>query len=302
MLHFPSSAPAAVARYSFLPALRRLVLPSLFLAALAGSLPHAAADPVLSVADASALVQSTVTDTDAFFLTGVFGFQSGQTLNYSSTSNSTAWTGTLSGPYRGPSLDVSYTGNLSAYPSGAVTWTDSGTYGSHAWSGSGSAVITGTSATTFDVTFADSLDVGGATASVDGTLPGTVLPDGDVVYGASVDSEVGPVDVLINGHRNKDLYLSYRKKDHELILSDYAFVRVGGRPPRAQGRNDYVIIATPADAATSDEGTFGLSGTITTVPEPASWAFVLAGLGIVGALVRRYRFSFRPAPKAKPET
>ena len=72
---------------------------------------------LLSPLDASALVQSTASDTDALLLSAFVGFQPGQTLNYNATSTSTTWSGSLSGRYLGTGLSLSYAGDLSGYSS-----------------------------------------------------------------------------------------------------------------------------------------------------------------------------------------
>src|SRR5437016_4177442 len=53
----------------------------------------------LSPLDASILIQSTASDTDAIFLSRFAGFQSGQILNYNAISTTTSWSATLSGTY-----------------------------------------------------------------------------------------------------------------------------------------------------------------------------------------------------------
>src|ERR1700685_1846986 len=141
MRHFLSSAAAVAAESSLNVCRRPLICPLLIVLAIAAVPPKAKAAAILSLTDASAIVQSTVTDTDTVFLSGLFGFQSGQTINFSSSSNSAAWSGSLSGTYLGTGLSVSYLGNLSGYPSGALTWTGTGTYGANAWTGSGSMTI-----------------------------------------------------------------------------------------------------------------------------------------------------------------
>ena len=284
MRHFLSSAAAVAAESSLNVCRRPLIVPLLIVLAIAAVPPKAKAAAILSLTDASAIVQSTVTDTDTVFLSGLFGFQSGQTINFSSSSNSAAWSGSLSGTYLGTGLSVSYLGNLSGYPSGALTWTGTGTYGANAWTGSGSMTIAETSSTTFQVTLAESLDIGGSTASLNSVIPGTVLPDGDIVYGDSSDSEVGSGTALLDGVRKYDVYYSYRKEDHRLVQSDIVLVRKGRPlpPPPPGWRNIYLVKPISDDL-------FDITGKITSTPEPSNWGIVFGGLALIGALVRRHR-------------
>src|SRR5262249_29246800 len=135
--------------------------------------------------DASTLVQSTATDADAMLLGQIYGFQGDQTFTYSSTADATMWSGSLTGTYLGTSLNLSYAGDLTNYAStGAVTWTSSGTYGGQGWSGSGSATISDATSTTFQVSLLYSLTAGGNSASIDYVIPGTVAPDGTVMFGS----------------------------------------------------------------------------------------------------------------------
>jgi hypothetical protein len=162
---------------------------------------------LLSPLEASALIQSTVSDADVEFLSQLTPLASGHSLAYTSNSTMTSWSGTLSGNFFGSAVNVSYLGDLSGYPSGAVTWTSTGTYGSAAWTGSGAASITDTSATTFQMTLTSALAFGGNTASLDYTIPGTVLPDGTFMIGDASHPEAGSGTVTLNGFSSLTLIL-----------------------------------------------------------------------------------------------
>jgi hypothetical protein len=185
----------------------RLTLWSILVVSVAGTPARAS---LINAMDASAMIQSTSTDLDFGFLTEFFGFHGGEIVNYNSTSIvSATWAGTLAGTYLGTGLSVAYTGDVSAYPSGPITWTDAGTYGAQGWSGSGSATITDVSATIFQVAVVDTLTIGSHVASVSGVIPGTVLSDGTIMFGDPANPEAGPVPAIIDGLA-RDIYLSFR--------------------------------------------------------------------------------------------
>jgi hypothetical protein len=231
---------------------------------------------LLSALEASALVQSTASDTDFGFLGLLTGFQSGQTLDYNSTSTTTAWSATLSGSYLGSGANVAYSGDLSGYPSGAITWTSAGTYGTENWSGAGAATIMDTSSTTFQVSFSSSLAVGAGTASMQYTIPGSVLPDGTFMFGDPSNGEVGTGSLTLDGvgFTNVAIVLSYRTEGgfapdspRTLIVSDIFGYPIGGL---GLLNKDYVVIPLPFSMS--------ISGTITSVPEPPSILLVASGI------------------------
>lgn len=248
-----------------------------------GVLPLTAKAEILSVLDASSIVQSTLTDNDVGLLSGLFGFQPGASLNYASSSTTSDWTGTLSGSYLGTALSVGYTGDLSGFPSGPVTWLDSGSYGTDTWTGSGSASFVDTSATTFQMTFSDSVDVDALTASANAVIPGTVLPDGTIMFGTLSQPEAGPGTAVIDG-KDYDIYFSYRIVNGKKIYSDWIKVKKGTLPPPPppEFMNQYVEKHPPI-------GPMLLNGTITAVPEPSTWPLLLVGLGAVFGLAARRR-------------
>lgn len=225
---------------------------------------------LLSTLEASDIIQSTVADTDVFLLGGFFGFAGGQTEIYNSTPAASSWSSSLTGAYKGTGLSVSYTGDLSGYPSGPVTWSATGSYGALAWTGSGSASITDTSASTFQVTFADSVAVGSHTASISATIPGTVLPDGSIMYGNSLNPEAGPFVATIDGVNN-GIYYSYHQLNATSIKSDWLWAPPGQNPPFPGGYDNWV---GPFNAA--------FTGTVGTAPEPSSILGLCAACVLMG--------------------
>jgi hypothetical protein len=252
--------------------MRRLIPPAVvgMLVLAATSVTPTARAGLLNPAEASALIQSTATDTDAMLLALFNGFEAGQTLNYSSSLTTTAWSGTLSGTYAATGLSLTYLGDLSNYPSGAVTWTSTGSYGSQSWSGNGSATITDTSSTTFQVGLSYSMTVGSNSASISYLIPGTVTSNGTIMYGGPGNEEAGTGALDLNGVTTLNNLRYYYK--HILccidIISDIHAV-----DKKAIFENDYEF----------DEFRGIIIGPVSSPPpiaEPSS--FVLMGLGLLG--------------------
>jgi hypothetical protein len=240
---------------------------------------------VLAVLDASSLIQSTATDTDAVFLSLFTNISPEAIWNYASTSSLTAWTGSLSGTYLGSTLDVAYSGSLSAYPTGPITWSSTGSFGSQTWSSTGSALFADTGAGAFEVTINDSLSIGSNRATLDYMIPGSVQPDGTIMYGDPSNEEVGTGTVTINLRPSPDTmcysYSSFIKTSR--TLSD-AFQRLPGKtcsetadliPAAQRNNNNYFSSSSPT--------LLSLTGTITSaspVPEPSSFFLVLVLLSV----------------------
>ncbi len=240
-----------------------------------GAANSARAD-LLTSFDALALIQSTATDTDAFFFT--LFTDSEATLTYSSSSSATTWTGTLTGP----GLSLAYLStDLSNLPLGPITWTSTGSFGGQDWNGSGSATITETSPTTFDVVFTDAVTLGSNTASINVTIPGTVLSGQTVMFGSPGNEEVTPMGSgFVNGEAlSKTIYSYSKNKDGILVKSDVQFVP-DDKPPKLFKNNIY--------DANGNVLPFELNGTIFAVPEPSSVVLLgFGGLALLGYSWRR---------------
>ncbi len=249
------------------------------------TLTRAANAGLLNAMEASILVQSTATDTDAMFL-GIFAGQPfpRQTLNYDSTGTATAWSGVLSGMFQGTALSATYLGDLSSYASsGAVSWTSAGSYGTENWSGSGTITITDTSARTFQVALQATLDVGSNTASIDYVIPGVVRGDRIMFPG-----EAGTGTMTVNGQDPDDpvdySFKEYHKYYYVAGSSDTVFAGNRFDPPRTglESDNGWIV---PADQVTANSFVFESRISMFTVPEPAS--VVLMSSGVLGLILLR---------------
>jgi len=252
---------------------KKLMLPILisFLLFIGGPTVYAAP---LSPLEASLVLQGTIPDDDFFLLTRFFGFQVGETLNYQSTSDLSGWSATLSGTYLGASLNVSYSGDISAFPAGAITWTSSGSYGSAAWSGSGSALITDT-LMGFQVDFNSLLTVGSNSGLENVLIDATEDVSGTRFVGTSGTASVNGSPLLFPPFTKTYEFptpLIFPPKVH----SDIDFL---GHPIII---NEYFPTPVPLAAP------FSIVGTIATVPEPSTYLLLVPGLlGLLGYAWRR---------------
>jgi hypothetical protein len=128
-------------------------------------------------ADAGLALENTIPDLDLALLTYFVGFFPGSTLNYGGDISSTAFSDYLTGTYHGQSLNINYAGNLTAFPSGSITWTTTGSYGANNWIESGSAMFTFPTSTTFTETYSSSITVGTHTGSFALSIDGSDSPD-----------------------------------------------------------------------------------------------------------------------------
>jgi hypothetical protein len=254
---------------------------------------HPARANLLTVSDASDLVQSTASDVDVFLLGAMTGFQFGS-VNYTSTGSTTGWTGLTSGTYGPSSVSLSYTGNLTAYPN-VVTWSSTGAVGANSWAGTGTATITDVTATTFNVAFSDSVTLGGNSASIDYNIPGTVLANGDQTFGTAANGEAGTGTLFVNGTAvaaNILPTLLWYKPNRWVpaILSDINYKPI---PPFILVDNIENVTNPPPPPPPN--GVFALDQTIftTTVPEPSTWAMMLLGFAGLAFAARR-RKKLRP--------
>jgi hypothetical protein len=218
------------------------------------------------------LVQSTANDIDAALLTVLSASNGPVSFLYDSTaadSTWSSWTGAFNGNTGGTPFSLTYNGALSGFPPGTETWSAVGTLGGASVTGGGSATLSDPPGS-FELSFSDSLTVGGVTASVNFTAPGTILSNG-FMLGSPGNPEVdgGPIGdpkyVEVSylwvrpGFDFDDAFLIY--PHHKVLWLTYSFDLL----PPIHFRN-------------------------MTIPEPSTWILVLlgfAGLGCVGANARR---------------
>jgi hypothetical protein len=161
--------------------MRDLSLSGVILSSLVAIQPLNIEAATLTSQDAAVIAQSTFMDSDLFLLGDFVGFQAGQSFTYDGSGSATGWTATLTGAYVGTPLSVTYSGDSSAFPGGAITWSSGGSFGAKGWSSSGSALVTSTD-TNFQVRFADTLTVGAQGGAIAATIDGVIDPDSTQRY------------------------------------------------------------------------------------------------------------------------
>ena len=101
--------------------------------------------------EAEFALTNTIPDNDLYAITQYKGVSLADVLNTTSTDTPTGFAETLTGSYLGKAVSITYTGDATAYPGGAITWNTTGTFGTNAVSGSGSAQFAFPTASTFTV-------------------------------------------------------------------------------------------------------------------------------------------------------
>jgi hypothetical protein len=235
--------------------------------AAAGGVMGAAA---LTPMQASLVSQGTIPDGDFFYLMQFAGSHPGETLHYTSTSDTQHWTAALTGSYFGSPLDVTYNGDLSGYPGGAITWTSTGSYGADPWSGSGALTITDHSGG-FTTALQSSLQVGTNTGSMNVAIDAS--DDGSTIaYGGTTG------DLSINGgpFNNPFGYTLLMKLSEGVYLDDFDLLAQDGSSLSP------VLISIMGTFPNSPGGGMCAStvcqidGTLAAVPEPATH-FLIGG-------------------------
>ncbi len=218
------------------------------------------------VQNIGAVVQATINDADLLALTNLFGLGPG-TLNYASTTTNSQWTGILSGAYLGAGVNVDYSGDLSQYPIGQITWTTSGFYGGAPWSGNGSASFANT-ASGFNMLFLYSISVGSHSADYNFAISADVSPTGDVRFddANSSGSLISDGVVILDANFS---YIQFRQK----WIDD------------ATEHNNNRIVSTGTKPIAN--GVLSMTNTIETVPEPTT--LFLVGAGFIGCVWRSRR-------------
>jgi hypothetical protein len=127
---------------------------------------------VLTAAEANVIVSSTAFDQDLLFTS--FTQSNGAVADFTGTLNDAGWSGILAGSFVGTALDVSYSGDSSAFSaSGVITWTSGGLFGSSPWTGSGAATFTSLDLDNITATYVSTLTIGADTISFADSLSGS---------------------------------------------------------------------------------------------------------------------------------
>ena len=238
----------------------------------------------LNVADAAPFdargagltLANTIPDLDLALLTDFVGIFPGSVLSYGATITSTGFTAFLSGTYGGRSLNVTYTGNLSAFPLGAVTWTGTGLYGTDTWSSNGSVTFSFPTTTTFTESYTSALMVGANTGSYNLVIGG--LDEPDVTYTDAVGTAVANGVPLPRYPTIKD---PNNPQPQELTSDDVCYGML------KDGKCIGTEVIESADVVTSVSPALVDVGSIQVVPDASSLILLTAGL--IGLRVAAWR-------------
>jgi hypothetical protein len=128
--------------------------------------PHPARATLLTGLESAVVLQGVIPDSDYVLMAALAGFGVGEALNYTATldAETQRWTASFTGTYLGNQVNIAYQGAFSAFPSGPLTWTTTGTFGTAMWKGGGSAAFADT-AMGFDITFNNSAMIGAETGT-----------------------------------------------------------------------------------------------------------------------------------------
>jgi hypothetical protein len=127
---------------------------------------------VLTAAEANVIVSSTAFDQDLLFTS--FTQSGGAVADFNGTLNGSGWSGILAGSFAGTALDVSYSGDSSAFSaSGVIAWTSGGLFGSSPWTGSGAVTFTSVDLDNITATYVSTLTIGGDPISFADSLSGS---------------------------------------------------------------------------------------------------------------------------------
>jgi hypothetical protein len=240
-------------------------------AAFSLGMERPAVGSLLGPQETSTIIQSAITDGDLAMLGVIYGIVTNQPLNYNSLATANSWNGNLTGLFMGTAVNFSYQGDLSDFPTGAITWTSTGAYGNAVLSGSGTARVTETPdgftmSSTYDRTIGD--------FTINGTEEHTVeVTDANTFRDLSVFA--GRVNGMFYVCAGSDTAQEFR--DEFLSSFNGVCARTGKRIPVTVD-DDYTKTFIGADIA--------LSGTVQLVPEPVAEpsASLLLASGLAGLL------------------
>ncbi len=252
----------------------------MFALTVAGVTQMAAASP-FGTGEAGVLLDNTFTDLDFGLLTQFFGYDSTSVLHYGADISSTGFTAYLIGTYAGQSLNVMYTStDLGGFPGNPVTWTSVGNYGALSWSGSGSALFSFPTSSTFAEVYNSSLSLGG------GSYTGSLMLNVSGSVGDFVEYTDGNGVMLIQGEAKPSPFVPTSRQ--------YNPPRNGvtGVDDACYGRlifgicfgREVIISESKVGPIMPD---IYVNGTTQVVPEPSS--LILLSTGILGAAQLRKR-------------
>jgi hypothetical protein len=254
-------------RFRILPGLLAVVL------AAFASAPQVRAGDINGPAMAGLVLNNTIPDCELYVLS-LFAGTSTDVLNTKATDTTTGFTETLSGTYAGQALSVTYTGDTTMFPGGAVTWTSTGTYGAQAWNGSGSATFVFPTANTAEVIYSSTVTIGANTVVNNSTIYGSDNGTWFSYYGVTGTISINGMNPIPAPQPTQGTILSPIVGD--LGYDDY---EVNGR-----------VTITSLYEICDEEDELGYpysptliksAGTVSFVPEPSS--LVLTSIGILGA-------------------
>jgi hypothetical protein len=230
-------------------------------------------------------VQSTANSADLILLSYLKTFPSN--LKYVYTSKAldpgwATWSGALNGNYGGLPLFLSYSNGQLNDPAGAVSWNTTGSLGAGALTGGGSAAIAYPTNSTFDLTFKDSLSLGGVTATANVVFAGTILGPTSLMFGSpghpgsGSDGTVTVSDPEFGSFF--DIWVDLSWRDGSTLST--SSMEVKGESVLSWDRSP-----PPGDQYTNEGGG---------VPEPATWTMLLLGFAGLGLVSRRRPRAVKP--------
>lgn len=244
--------------------LRSISVPVTILSLCTLSIAERAYGLSLDPIQAGLVTELIVPDTELLLLAQFVGISAGE-LMLTSTITSLGLTGTVSGTYLGQPVNVTFSGNSSAFPGGSITYTTTGFYGSLPWSGSGTLLFTPTP-TGFLVDYDASLSIGSHSGLIDlqnsaadvgsnivstGTI-GTVTANGEVnsvELGWDCGKEPKVGDICEDGAFIANKWAVFSLAELEAIV-----------PGGVVLKNKYGAIPEPSTALMALAGVFGLLG------------------------------------------